>query len=96
MTLFHNIIFPKIGQLVAPGGHFEGYLLVIQGDNAGPHQDREFTEYCTTILQCKWIQMGTSGSTDASHEQSLLGSISCYVKTSHTEPEGKGYWKSNL
>mmetsp|Transcript_10823 Transcript_10823/g.17324 ORF Transcript_10823/g.17324 Transcript_10823/m.17324 type:complete len:262 (-) Transcript_10823:61-846(-) len=47
-TLFHDVIFPRISTLVGPDGDFNGYLPVIQGDNAGPHTDREFQEYVTS------------------------------------------------
>jgi hypothetical protein len=41
-----------VEQLVGPGGEFEGYTPIFQGDNAGPHQDTKacmqfVTEYCT-------------------------------------------------
>jgi hypothetical protein len=50
--VFQNNIFPKVEQLVGPGGEFEGYTPIFQGDNAGPHQDTKacmqfVTEYCT-------------------------------------------------
>lgn len=38
-------MFPEIAKLVGPDGRYAGYLPVIQGDNAGPHQDGEFCEY---------------------------------------------------
>ena len=40
--MFTDHIFPKIEQLVGPGGKYEGYTPIIQGDNAGPHQDATF------------------------------------------------------
>ena len=50
LSLFEETVFPRIKQLVGPGGDYEGYLPVIQGDNAGPHQDatffRRMTAYC--------------------------------------------------
>ena len=30
-------ISPEIAVLVDPGGYFEGYLTIFQGDNTGPH-----------------------------------------------------------
>lgn len=51
MALFRDHVFPEIAALVAPGGAYEGYLPVIQGDNAGPHTDATYigfvTNYCT-------------------------------------------------
>ena len=50
MSCFVEVILPKIARIVGPGGPYEGYCPVIQGDNAGPHQDRNFVEgmreYC--------------------------------------------------
>ena len=50
LACFLETIFPKISQLVDIGGPYEGYSVVIQGDNAGPHQDATFkntvTNYC--------------------------------------------------
>jgi hypothetical protein len=47
---FDNVIFPQIKDLVGMGGRYEGYTVIIQGDNAGPHQESDFmthvTEYC--------------------------------------------------
>jgi hypothetical protein len=49
--VFLNNILPKVERLVSPGGEFEGYTPIIQGDNAGPHQDKAYmkfvTGYCT-------------------------------------------------
>ena len=45
MALFRDVIFPKIEKLVGPGGDYEGYLPVIQGDNAGPHCDQKFIDF---------------------------------------------------
>ena len=42
MALFRDQVFPKIAELVSPGGTYCGYLPVIQGDNAGPHVDGAF------------------------------------------------------
>jgi hypothetical protein len=42
MTLFRDQVFPKIAELVSPGGTYCGYLSAIQGDNAGPHVDGAF------------------------------------------------------
>ena len=45
LTCFKTSIFPKIERITGPGGAYEGYLPVIQGDNAGPHQDGEFMRW---------------------------------------------------
>ena len=42
-------VLPKVSELVAEGGQFEGYTVVLQGDNASPHTEgtfgREMKEY---------------------------------------------------
>ena len=43
--LFKKHILPKIAVLVAPGGYFEGYLPIFQGENAGPHICAIFHNY---------------------------------------------------
>ena len=49
-SLLENKVFPDVETLVGPGGKFEGYTPVFQGDNAGPHAEKEFVafveEYC--------------------------------------------------
>lgn len=52
-NLFHTFIFPKIEDLVKIGGQYEGYMPVFQGDNAGPHQDKEYTNYATNYCNKK-------------------------------------------
>jgi hypothetical protein len=52
LNLFHDFIFPQVEELVRPGGRFAGYTPIIQGNNAGPHNDGEYlrfvNEYCET------------------------------------------------
>ena len=47
LSVFRDHIFPKIEKLVGPGGQYEGYLPVFQGDNAGPHCDARYIEFVT-------------------------------------------------
>ena len=42
LPIFHDHVFPKVKDLVGPGGKYEGYTPIFQGDNAGPHQDATF------------------------------------------------------
>ena len=42
LALFRDQVFPKIVEWVAPGGVNDGYLPVLQGDNAEPHVDGTF------------------------------------------------------
>jgi hypothetical protein len=44
-ALFENVIFPRVEQLVGPGGPYEGYTPVFQGDQAGPHEDKAFRDF---------------------------------------------------
>ena len=44
-ALFENKMFPDVEALVGPGGKFEGYVPIFQGDNAGPHAETEFVEH---------------------------------------------------
>jgi hypothetical protein len=53
MALFHDQVFPKIGDLVGPGGAYHGYLPVFQGDNAGPHVDGTFRTFVKGICESK-------------------------------------------
>ena len=42
LPIFLEIIFPMILDLIKEGGKYAGYIPIIQGDNAGPHQDAKF------------------------------------------------------
>ncbi len=50
--MFEFYIFPELVRLVGPGGEYEGYTVIIQGDNAGPHGESAYinfvTEFCTS------------------------------------------------
>jgi len=53
--LFESCVFPRIDELVGPGGPYEGYLPIIQGDNAGPHCESDFYHWCiNTCLTKGW------------------------------------------
>ena len=55
-AVFEKCIFPKLEKLVGPGGRHEGHRVVIQGDNAGPHQDSTFLNYVTShCTQKGWL-----------------------------------------
>ena len=45
-SLFQDHLFPKLDSLVRKGGLYEGYKVIIQGDNAGPHVDDTYLSYC--------------------------------------------------
>lgn len=51
--LFEEVVFDAIAELVRPGGKYEGYTPIIQGDNAGPHQDAAFVNFCKHYCQEK-------------------------------------------
>ena len=44
-TVFEEQIFPLLEELVMCGGKYEGYIPIIQGDQAGPHEEVEFVRY---------------------------------------------------
>ena len=53
LPIFLNIIFPRVQELVGPGGKYEGYTPVFQGDNAGPHQDATYVNAVTSYCEAK-------------------------------------------
>jgi len=57
-SLFKDVIFPRVCQLVGPGGEYEGYTPIFQGDQAGPHEDAKFRKFCDECCKEKgfhWI-----------------------------------------
>ena len=44
-TLFQYKIFPDIAELVGHGGQYDGYTPVIQGDDTGPHEERNCIQF---------------------------------------------------
>ena len=40
--LFEDLVFGMVQTYVQPGGQYEGYTPVIQGDQAGPHEEEVF------------------------------------------------------
>ena len=54
-TLFTTHVFPLLARLVGPGGKFPGYKVIIQGDQAGPHEEEEFVRFCREhCAKCGW------------------------------------------
>jgi hypothetical protein len=49
-SLFRDIIVPKVQALVAPGGQFAGYQVVLQGDQAGPHEEGAFVKSLLDLI----------------------------------------------
>ena len=47
LLVFKEVVFPAIRNLVGPGGKYEDCHVIIQGDQAGPHEDAVFTRYVT-------------------------------------------------
>ena len=43
--LFQYKIFPDIAELVGHGGQYDGYTPVIQGDDTGPHEERNCIQF---------------------------------------------------
>jgi hypothetical protein len=59
--LFQECIFPMVTGLVGPGGKYEGYIPIFQGDNAGPHEDatyKNFVEGHCTRNRWHWEPQG--------------------------------------
>ena len=53
---FRECVFKQIAALVGTGGAFEGYTPVIQGDQAGPHEEEEFKRFVTEWCKEKgWL-----------------------------------------
>ena len=61
LRYFLDLVFEAVKDLVKVGGQFQGYKPIIQGDNAGPHQDAQYKkgveEYCEKE-GWKWIPQG--------------------------------------
>jgi hypothetical protein len=58
LPLFLDTVFPKVEALVGVGGHYAGYIPIIQGDNAGPHQEGDFDASCKAYCHTRgwhWI-----------------------------------------
>ena len=58
LDYFEDLVFEAVKDLVKLGGKFDRCTPIIQGDNAGPHQDTTFKrgveEYCVRE-GWKWI-----------------------------------------
>ena len=53
---FESFLFLVIEKLVCGGGIFDGFAPVIQGDNAGPHQDSKLYKYVVNFCKAKkWL-----------------------------------------
>jgi hypothetical protein len=58
LPLFLNTVFPKVEALVGVGGRYAGYVPIIQGSNAGPHQEGDFDASCKAYCHTRgwhWI-----------------------------------------
>lgn len=51
--LFENHVFPKVLELVKPGGKYEGYTPIFQGDSAGPHVEAAYMQFVKGYCQTK-------------------------------------------
>ena len=47
LDVFRDHIFRDVSDCVRPGGDFDGYTPVYQGDHASPHEDRAFLDWVT-------------------------------------------------
>jgi hypothetical protein len=46
LDLFRDTLFSAVAELVGPNGAYSGYTPVFQGDNAGPHEDLSYKNFC--------------------------------------------------
>jgi hypothetical protein len=44
--LWKDSILPHLDKITGPGGDYAGYEVIGQGDNAGPHCDKEYLDFC--------------------------------------------------
>jgi hypothetical protein len=44
--LWNNSVLPRLDEIMGPGGDYEGYGVIGQGDNAGPHCNKEYLNFC--------------------------------------------------
>ena len=51
--LFETTIFLDVEKLVGPGGKYEGYKVIFQGDNAGPHQEQAYFDFVASSHACR-------------------------------------------
>ena len=68
LALFRDQVFPKIVELVAPGGVYDCFLPILQGDNAGPHVDGTFHTFVKGFCE-KRMEVGAAGTANAPHQQ---------------------------
>ena len=56
LVFFRDLVFKRIQELVGEGGIFEGYTPVIQGDQAGPHEEEAFKKFVKEWCEkYKWL-----------------------------------------
>ena len=46
-------VIPVLERLVGEGGRYEGYKVLVQGDNAGPHKQGSFDEILKEELESR-------------------------------------------
>jgi hypothetical protein len=49
--LWQDSVFPHLDEITGPGGEYEGYTVIGQGDNAGPHCDKTYLDFCKTEFE---------------------------------------------
>jgi hypothetical protein len=53
LPLFLDTVFPKVEALAGVGGRYAVYVPIIQGDNAGPHQEGDFDASCKAFCHTR-------------------------------------------
>ena len=78
-TLFQYKIFPDIAELVGHGGQYDGYTPVIQGDNTGPHEERNCIKFVKRNCEDKgwhWEPQATQKTHTNNPDLSVFPSVS--------------------
>jgi hypothetical protein len=44
--LWNDSVFPCLDEVTGPGGDYEGYVVIGQSNNASPHCDKEYLDFC--------------------------------------------------
>ena len=53
--LWNDSILPRLDEIMGPGSAYEGYVVIGQGDNAGPHCNKEYLDFCQQEFDnCGW------------------------------------------
>jgi hypothetical protein len=90
--VFEHVIFPLTKNLVGPGGQYEGRTtVIIQGDNAGPHNDHAgFMQYATDFCDSNGWHWQPQAAQMPQHMNVLDLSVSPCMSRCHTALHCRG------